>query len=185
MSKYAERAEAENLTKKVLTAEDAFLLVGSMQLFKHIRDKEPETYKLLLKDCDSCLTPSDLSKKAKLYTDRLAKSDPMTHTYVARPQNPRNEAKTECFQFKRSGTCPRADCPYYHDARRVQKEQPAASNDRAPRPGYGRKKKPKNKKSAQVNQVQQTANETPSIAVQSHVQPTHSQSGNEVFLTGV
>ena len=129
-SKYADTAESEKLKKKILNAEDVFLLVGSMQLFNHIREKEPETYKLLLKDCDSCLTPSGLSKKAKLYTDRLIKSEPSSLTYAARMSRPRKDAKSECHNFRRNGVCPRDDeCPYYHDARRLQIKPCDSSED--------------------------------------------------------
>ena len=141
-AKYSETAEAEKLTKKTLQSEDVFLLVGSMQLFNHIRAKEPETYKLLLKDCDTCLTPSDLSKKAKLYTDRLSKSDPISHTYAARPQETRNEAKLECIYFRKNGKCSRENCPYFHDARRMKNDKPAASDNRAPK--SDKTEKPKN-----------------------------------------
>ena len=185
-AKYAETAEAEKLTKKTLDSEDVFLLVGSMQLFNHIRAKEPETYKLLLKDCDTCLTPSDLSKKAKLYTDRLSKSDPINHTYAARPHEPRNEAKMECLFFKKHGRCGRENCPYYHDARRLKKDTPTPSDNRAPTQDNSEKPKKKfnrRKRNGKTNLA--NSNSENSTAEQSHDNNASMVSSAEVFQHGV
>ena len=185
-AKYAETAEAENLTKKTLQSEDVFLLVGSMQLFNHIRTKEPETYKLLLKDCDSCLTPSDLSKKAKLYTDRLSKSDPISHTYATLPQDSRNEPKLECIFFRKYGNCSRNNCPYYHDARRIKKDKPASTDNRAPQSettDKSKKNSRKKKKNGRANVADQTQDN--STAAQSSDNNASMVSSAEVFQNGV
>ena len=191
-AKYAETAEAEKLAKKTLDSEDVFLLVGSMQLFNHIRAKEPETYKLLLKDCDACLTPSDLSKKAKLYTDRLSKSDPVSHTYAARPHEPRNEAKMECLYFRRHGRCSRENCPYYHDARRLKKDTSTPSDNRTPQQDNSEKSKKKsssrrrrNGKTNLVNSNSDNSTADNSTSDQSHDNSSSMVSSAEVFRHGV
>ena len=173
-SKYADTAENEKLKKKTLNAEDVFLLVGSMQLFNHIREKEPDTYKLLLKDCDLCFTPSDLSKKAKLYTDRLIKSEPSSLTYAARPSRPRKEAKSECHAFRRFGACPRDDdCPYYHDARRLQNQSRDTSKDT--------RSDESEEENDRINMVESTA----CTAVRSRDASPIAYNADEVFFNGV
>ena len=121
---------------KKMTASDVFMLVGAMQLFSHIRIREPETYKLLVREMDGVYTPADLSKAAKLYTDRLDKTDPAANSgaYLntnrgGKPPQDSN-TRTECFQWRDKGRCYRGDsCKYFHDARHKKKE----TEDKPPR----------------------------------------------------
>ena len=141
-----------------MSAADVFMLVGAMQLFQHIRSREPETYKLLVREMDGVYTPADLSRKAKLYADRLDKSDPAAQngSYAVQQNRGRKSGqnsneKSECFSYRDHGTCRRGDnCPYLHDPRRKRKENDDAKprEDSRPRKNFNRKKKrPSNTKS--------------------------------------
>ena len=134
---YEEKVKSEATPDKKMSAADFCMLVGAMQLFQHIRSKEPDTYRLLIRECDDCFTPADLSRKAKLYADRLDKSDPIAHgeTYAARnqPSSSRTSSRSNydslCYEYRDHGKCKRGEeCPYLHDPRR---KKPA--NDNEPR----------------------------------------------------
>ena len=121
---------------KKMTAADVFMLVGAMQLFSHIRIREPETYKLLVREMDGVYTPAELSKAAKLYTDRLDKTDPAAQSgvYVNSNRGGRSSSnsngRTECFSFRDKGYCKYGDrCRYYHDTRHAKKD----SENKTPR----------------------------------------------------
>ena len=133
--KVNENKVAGNDDKK-MTAADVFMLVGAMQLFSHIRIREPETYKLLVREIDGVYTPAELSKAAKLYTDRLDKTDPAAQSGVyvnsnrgGRPSSNSN-GKTECFSFRDKGYCKYGNkCRFLHDPRHAKK----ASENKTPR----------------------------------------------------
>jgi len=112
---------------KKMTAADVFMLVGAMQLFSHIRIREPETYKLLVREIDGVYTPAELSKAAKLYTDRLDKTDPAAQSgvYVNSNRGGRSSSnsngKTECFSFRDKGYCKYGNkCRFLHDPRHAK-----------------------------------------------------------------
>ena len=112
---------------KKMTAADVFMLVGAMQLFSHIRIREPETYKLLVREIDGVYTPAELSKAAKLYTDRLDKTDPAAQSgvYVNSNRGSRSSSnsngKTECFSFRDKGYCKYGNkCRFLHDPRHAK-----------------------------------------------------------------
>ena len=133
--KVNENKVAGNDDKK-MTAADVFMLVGAMQLFSHIRIREPETYKLLVREIDGVYTPAELSKAAKLYTDRLDKTDPAAQSGVyvnsnrgGRPSSNSN-GKTECFSFRDKGYCKYGNrCRFLHDPRHAKKD----SENKTPR----------------------------------------------------
>ena len=149
--------KASGADDKKMSAADVFMLVGAMQLFQHIRSREPETYKLLVREMDGVYTPADLSRKAKLYTDRLDKSDPAAQngSYAAQAQrggkSRRNSnEKSECFNYRDHGSCNRGDnCPYLHDPRRKKRENTDAKprEDSRPRKSFHKKKRHSNTKS--------------------------------------
>ena len=149
---FEEKAKENPATAdKTMSAEDVFMLVGAMQLFQHIRTREPETYKLLVREMDGVYTPADLSRKAKLYTDRLDKSDPAAQngSYAVQHNRGRNHGqnsndKSECYSYRDNGFCRRGDqCPFLHDSRRKKKENSDAKprEDSRPRKSFNRFRK--------------------------------------------
>ena len=149
---FEEKAKENPATAdKAMSAADVFMLVGAMQLFQHIRTREPETYKLLVREMDGVYTPSDLSRKAKLYTDRLDKSDPAAqngsyavHQHRGRRHGQNSNEKSECFSYRDHGSCRRGDdCQFLHDPRRKKKENSDAKprEDSRPRKSFHRNRK--------------------------------------------
>ena len=138
---------ATGAQQKRMSAADVFMLVGAMQLFQHIRSREPETYKLLVREMDGVYTPADLSRKAKLYTDRLDKSDPAAQNGSYAVQHNRggnSNEKRECYSYRDHGTCSKGDaCPFLHDPRRKKRDNGDAKprEDSRPRKSFHKKKK--------------------------------------------
>ena len=146
---------------KKMSAADVFMLVGAMQLFSHIRTREPETYKLLVREMDGVYTPADLSKAAKLYTDRLDKTDPASQSGVYLNSNrdqkssQDSNSKTECFMWRDKGFCYRGDnCKYFHDARHKKKD----AEDKPPRED-SRPRKSKKSNRGNGNRGKNTSNQ--------------------------
>ena len=144
-----------------MSAADVFMLVGAMQLFQHIRSREPETYKLLVREMDGVYTPADLSKAAKLYTDRLDKTDPASQSGVYLNSNrdqkssQDSNSKTECFMWRDKGFCYRGDnCKYFHDARHKKKD----AEDKPPRED-SRPRKSKKSNRGNGNRGKNTSNQ--------------------------
>lgn len=131
---------------KQMSAADVFMLVGAMQLFQHIRSREPETYKLLIREMDGVYTPADLSRKAKLYTDRLDKSDPAAQNGSYAVQQNRggksgqySNNKPECWSYRDNGYCRHGnDCIFFHDPRHKKRENSDAKprEDSRPRKSF-------------------------------------------------
>ena len=129
-------AEIESRGKGGINAAVPTTNFNTRRKFSHIRIREPETYKLLVREMDGVYTPADLSKAAKLYTDRLDKTDPAANSgaYLntnrgGKPPQDSN-TRTECFQWRDKGRCYRGDsCKYFHDARHKKKE----TEDKPPR----------------------------------------------------
>ena len=182
-------------SKKTMTAADSFLLVGAMQLFQHIRAREPDTYRLLIRDVDDCYTPADLSRKAKLYTDRLDKSDPASQSGAYASQaNPRGHSSQpthsskrkstqECWNFRDRGECRKGNnCRFRHDPQRKK-----TSGDSKPKVDSHPRKPTNNPPSYKPNQYsgscQNRGKDTNQSGV-NHAQPASNNStevNREVF----
>ena len=50
-------------------------IISSMLVVQHIRRKEPEVYRSMINDLDTCFKPTDITLKAQTYVDRFGQSD--------------------------------------------------------------------------------------------------------------
>ena len=118
-------------------AKDAFMLMGSMLMVQHVRTKEPEAYKLMVRDIDDAYKPSDIALRAKTYIDRIGKSEPAAvnngtfHSNQHNSKPKKDKKNTDCPYWKRNGKCRYKDakskpCQYRHldKYKKDQKSQP-------------------------------------------------------------
>ena len=136
--------------KQDFDAKDAFLLMGSMLMVEHVRSKEPEAYKLMVRDIDDAYKPSEIGIRAKTYIQRIGTNEPAavnngtfhSNQQKAQPKKPKKDL--DCQYWKRNGKCKFKDsknkpCPYRHldKYKKDQKSKPqktmhASGNNVAP-----------------------------------------------------
>ena len=89
-------------------SKDAFLLMGSMLMVQHIRIKEPEAFRLMVRDIDDAVKPSEVSLRAKSYIDKIGQGEPSgilsenNGTFLASKED---RKKSDCKTWKSSGSC--------------------------------------------------------------------------------
>ena len=99
-------------------SKDAFLLMGSMLMVQHIRMKEPEAFRLMVRDIDDAVKPSEVSLRAKSYIDKIGQGEPAgilsenNGTFLA---NKEDRKKSDCKTWKSTGSCRYGKkCHYRH-----------------------------------------------------------------------
>ena len=111
-------------------SKDAFLLMGSMLMVQHIRTKEPEAFRLMVRDIDDAVKPSEISLRAKSYIDKIGQSDPAAvltennGTYHANKE----DKKKDCKTWKSTGTCRFGKKCHYRHLECYKKGSPEANS---------------------------------------------------------
>ena len=111
--------------KTDFSAKDAFLLMGSMLMIQHVQSKEPEAYRLMVRDIDDAFKPAEIARRAKSYIDRIGKSEPAAvnnatfHSNQPSQQNKKPKKDIDCPYWKKNGRCRYKDaksrpCSYRH-----------------------------------------------------------------------
>ena len=92
ISKFNEHAKQSN--KSEMTVKDSFNLFCSMVTYDYLRKNNPDCFKLMVKEVDTCWRPSEVGSLAATLLDRFDKIDPhpAAHpSYSARQQNNRKQ----------------------------------------------------------------------------------------------
>ena len=122
-TKFLKEQQANGKTE--FDAKDAFLLMGSMLMIQHVQSKEPEAYRLMVRDIDDAFKPAEIARRAKSYIDRIGKSEPAAvnngtfHSNQPSNQNKKAKKDTDCPYWKKNGKCRYKDaksrpCLYRH-----------------------------------------------------------------------
>ena len=113
-----------------LTITDYTNIISSMLVVQHLRQKEPEVFRSMINDMDSCFKPTELTLKAQTYVDRFGQNDPANiqtgihHGNGIKKQSPKDRSKQDCFVWKKHGNCRRRKCPFKHDKRFKKEDKP-------------------------------------------------------------
>ena len=115
-----------------LTIADYTNIISSMLVVQHLRQKEPEVFRSMINNMDTCFKPTELTLKAQTYVDRFGQNDPANtqtdihHGNGIKKQSAKfNKSKKDCFFWKKNGFCKRDNkCPFKHDKRFKKDEKP-------------------------------------------------------------
>ena len=116
-TKFLEEQKANSNGKTDFEARDAFLLMGSMLMVQHVRSKEPEAYKLMVRDIDNVFTPAQIALRAQSYVARIGTHEPAAvnngtfHSNKPNPHPKKAKKDLDCHHWKRFGTCKFKDGP--------------------------------------------------------------------------
>ena len=110
-------------------------IISSMLVVQHLRQKEPDVFRSMINDMDTCFKPTELTLKAQTYVDRFGQNDPanvQTGNYhgngTKKPSSKNKSKKNDCFIWKKHGNCKRGDkCPFKHDPKFKKEDKPKVS----------------------------------------------------------
>ena len=104
-------------------------IISSMLVVQHLRQKEPDVFRSMINDMDTCFKPTELTLKAQTYVDRFGQNDTanvQTGNYHGNgTKKPSSKKKSDCFSWKKNGSCKKGDkCPYKHDKKYKKDDKP-------------------------------------------------------------
>ena len=111
-------------------SKDAFLLMGSMLMVQHIRRKEPEAFRLMVRDIDDAIKPSEISLRAKSYIDKIGQNDTagiLTENNGTFLANKEDRKKSDCKTWKSTGSCKYGKRCHYRHLECYKKGSPGAN----------------------------------------------------------